>query len=112
MNRKEKIEKEVAKAMLLLEKGEKRAASPFLEERLIANLETVNRENFSTSRASDFLKPAFFVILFLVNLLSFWLIMNDASGEDNDTALREKYLSQIAGDYNLVQEDYFIYNNK
>jgi hypothetical protein len=112
MDKKKKIEKEVAETLLLLEKGERTEVNPYLAERVIAKLESGKSADNSPSRIGDFLKPALLVVLFLVNFLSFWLIMENGSGEENNPALRDKYLSRIAGDYNLVQSDYFTYNNE
>lgn len=112
MDRKVKIEKEVAETLLLLENGEQTEGNPYLAERVIANLESGKSADRSPSRIGDFLKQALLVVLFLVNFLSLWLIMEKGSGEENYSALRDKYLSRIAGDYNLVQSDFYTYNNE
>ncbi|PKL89390.1 MAG: hypothetical protein CVV23_05525 [Ignavibacteriae bacterium HGW-Ignavibacteriae-2] len=103
MNKKEKIDWEITKTLDLLDQKETIPINPYFYTRVRAKLEERHkkRKNYFT-----FLQPAFFVLLFAVNLTTvFWYF--NSSETYNITPTRKALIEIISDDLtpNLNQSD-------
>ena len=101
MEKKKKIEQEVAKTLQYLEKKENIACSPYFQARLMARIK-VEEKNKSSLLIKYFTKPAListiFVAFILINMSSMLWALKESIEEKYD---RDTYLSTFAQEYSL-----------
>lgn len=101
MNKGKKIQEEVEKTLHSLDNIEDIDANPFLYTRLMAEIS--ERQEGTLKPKSNLvgiklLRPVFFVILFLVNLVSIIYVFQSGESQIN---YRDDYLSAFAEEYSL-----------
>jgi len=101
------ILKEVEKTMAYFDRLDKVEADPYFFTRLKTRLDTVN---MPSRNLNGVLRPAWIILLILINLISVITLWSD--GSDNDT-IRSMYLQEVATDLTINQTyiDPFEQNN-
>lgn len=101
MNKEDRIEQEIAKTLACLDNIENIEAGPYFYSRLRAKLETPvePREHwYRRLFGMQLLRPAFLILLVVVNLITAVLVLQNKSGSVD---YRGEHLSAVAEEYSL-----------
>lgn len=97
MNKKERIEREIDKTLEMFDKKDTLKPNPYFYTRVKQRIEEKSKPNFSIA---GILKPAFFTLLFVVNLTTVvWYTSNDSINTDNQT--NYSLTNILKSDFNL-----------
>jgi len=102
-----KIEDEINKTLNSLDNIEPVESNPFFYTRLEAKIESIEVKQkplFINIFSYNFLRPAFFVILIAVNLLSAYSIVRRTIYQSDE---KEEILQTFAKEYSVSQTDYY-----
>ncbi len=97
MNKKEQIENEIEKTLQLFENAERLEPDPHFVTRVEAVIREEENEKFVFSL---FLKPAFYIVLFLLNFTSAYFYLTDGNNSI-ETSTNSELVEVFTNDFNI-----------